>query len=225
MSVRRDNQTCYCRAVYLRSHLNKDNVSGYLFSSFSLNIMYPTDGIRSQLEWNSALSTSAALPIDQYKHHRKVRYLLLLISYVNISPDRYHRHNRYPWRLLSDLVLVSNHLLGPKVNTVEKLGELRRAGVNVGMSVLGTLFFYVIILVVRMNFSHGSYEYHQSVIDNTREMVARKFILHLLQLPVSERSSIRGSHWTSCCHRFGHSQSHLPLIKRKIYNRDTTERT
>ncbi len=30
---------------------------------------------------------------------------------------------------------------------------LRRAGLN----------------VVRMNFSHGSYEYHQSVIDNTRE--------------------------------------------------------
>ena len=25
-----------------------------------------------------------------------------------------------------------------------------------------------------MNFSHGSYEYHQSVIDNTRKMVARK---------------------------------------------------
>ncbi|EEB99642.1 hypothetical protein MPER_00642, partial [Moniliophthora perniciosa FA553] len=45
---------------------------------------------------------------------------------------------------------------GPKVNTVEKLSELRRAGVN----------------VVRMNFSHGSYEYHQSVIDNTRKMVA-----------------------------------------------------
>ncbi|KAF9270183.1 pyruvate kinase [Marasmius fiardii PR-910] len=45
--------------------------------------------------------------------------------------------------------------IGPKVNTVEKLSELRRAGVN----------------VVRMNFSHGSYEYHQSVIDNTRKMV------------------------------------------------------
>jgi len=25
-----------------------------------------------------------------------------------------------------------------------------------------------------MNFSHGSYEYHQSVIDNTREAAARK---------------------------------------------------
>ncbi|KAJ3528546.1 hypothetical protein NMY22_g9368 [Coprinellus aureogranulatus] len=47
--------------------------------------------------------------------------------------------------------------IGPKVNTVEKLAELRRAGVN----------------IVRMNFSHGSYEYHQSVIDNTRAMVAQ----------------------------------------------------
>jgi pyruvate kinase len=46
--------------------------------------------------------------------------------------------------------------IGPKVNTVEKLAELRRAGVN----------------IVRMNFSHGSYEYHQSVIDNTRKMIA-----------------------------------------------------
>jgi len=46
--------------------------------------------------------------------------------------------------------------IGPKVNTVEKLADLRRAGIN----------------VVRMNFSHGSYEYHQSVIDNTRKMVA-----------------------------------------------------
>ncbi|KAG6862405.1 hypothetical protein C0995_011845 [Termitomyces sp. Mi166 len=46
--------------------------------------------------------------------------------------------------------------IGPKVNTIEKLAELRLAGVN----------------VVRMNFSHGSYEYHQSVIDNTRKMVA-----------------------------------------------------
>lgn len=42
--------------------------------------------------------------------------------------------------------------IGPKTNSVEALNELRKAGLN----------------VVRMNFSHGSYEYHQSVIDNTR---------------------------------------------------------
>ncbi|EIN14118.1 pyruvate kinase [Punctularia strigosozonata HHB-11173 SS5] len=46
--------------------------------------------------------------------------------------------------------------IGPKTNNVEKLTELIKAGVN----------------VVRMNFSHGSYEYHQSVVDNTRKAVA-----------------------------------------------------
>ncbi|KAG7531442.1 hypothetical protein FFLO_04363 [Filobasidium floriforme] len=46
--------------------------------------------------------------------------------------------------------------IGPKTNTVEALKALAEAGMN----------------IVRMNFSHGSYEYHQSVIDNTREAVA-----------------------------------------------------
>ncbi|KAG9128358.1 Pyruvate kinase [Ceratobasidium sp. 392] len=45
--------------------------------------------------------------------------------------------------------------IGPKVNNVEMLGQLRKAGMN----------------VVRMNFSHGSYEYHQSVIDNVHKLV------------------------------------------------------
>ena len=33
-----------------------------------------------------------------------------------------------------------------------------------------------------MNFSHGSYEYHQSVIDNTRKMIGGtlEFIFHVL---------------------------------------------
>ncbi|KAI5291043.1 hypothetical protein KEM54_006560 [Ascosphaera aggregata] len=43
--------------------------------------------------------------------------------------------------------------IGPKTNSVEMINKLRIAGLN----------------VVRMNFSHGSYEYHQSVIDNARE--------------------------------------------------------
>jgi pyruvate kinase len=43
--------------------------------------------------------------------------------------------------------------IGPKTNSVEAINSLRKAGLN----------------VVRMNFSHGSYEYHQSVIDNTRK--------------------------------------------------------
>ncbi|KAK1229681.1 Pyruvate kinase [Marasmius sp. AFHP31] len=85
--------------------------------------MFPSDGIRSQLEWSSTLSTvNAPIPSESTKFHRKTSIIATI---------------------------------GPKVNTVEKLSELRRAGVN----------------VVRMNFSHGSYEYHQSVIDNTRKMV------------------------------------------------------
>ncbi|CAG8594258.1 8227_t:CDS:10 [Cetraspora pellucida] len=43
--------------------------------------------------------------------------------------------------------------IGPKTNSLEMIAALRNAGMN----------------IVRMNFSHGSYEYHQSVIDNTRE--------------------------------------------------------
>ncbi|CAE6518471.1 unnamed protein product [Rhizoctonia solani] len=48
--------------------------------------------------------------------------------------------------------------IGPKVNNVEMLGQLRKAGMN----------------VVRMNFSHGSYEYHQSVIDNVHKLVEQE---------------------------------------------------
>jgi len=40
--------------------------------------------------------------------------------------------------------------IGPKTNTPESLLDLRRCGMN----------------ICRMNFSHGSYEYHRSVIDN-----------------------------------------------------------
>ena len=56
---------------------------------------------------------------------------------------------------------------GPKTNSHEKINILRKAGLN----------------VVRMNFSHGSYEYHQSVIDNTRkaesELVGRPVAIAL----------------------------------------------
>jgi len=43
--------------------------------------------------------------------------------------------------------------IGPKTNSVEQINILRKAGLN----------------VVRMNFSHGSYDYHQSVVDNARQ--------------------------------------------------------
>lgn len=46
--------------------------------------------------------------------------------------------------------------IGPKTNSVEAINNLRDAGLN----------------VVRMNFSHGSYEYHKSVIEHARESEA-----------------------------------------------------
>ncbi|ORZ17575.1 pyruvate kinase [Lobosporangium transversale] len=46
--------------------------------------------------------------------------------------------------------------IGPKTNSVEMITALRKEGMN----------------IVRMNFSHGSYEYHKSVIDNTRKSCA-----------------------------------------------------
>ncbi|KAK5992977.1 Pyruvate kinase [Cladobotryum mycophilum] len=45
--------------------------------------------------------------------------------------------------------------IGPKTNSVDAIQGLRDSGLN----------------VARMNFSHGSYEYHQSVIDNVRAAV------------------------------------------------------
>jgi pyruvate kinase len=46
--------------------------------------------------------------------------------------------------------------IGPKTKDPEKITMLRKAGLN----------------IVRMNFSHGSYEYHGSVIDAARQSVA-----------------------------------------------------
>lgn len=49
--------------------------------------------------------------------------------------------------------------IGPKTNTVEKLTELIDAGMN----------------IVRMNFSHGDYGYHKSVLDNARAAASGKY--------------------------------------------------
>lgn len=47
--------------------------------------------------------------------------------------------------------------IGPKTNNVQSILNLRKAGMN----------------IVRMNFSHGSHEYHASVISNVRESIAQ----------------------------------------------------
>ena len=43
--------------------------------------------------------------------------------------------------------------IGPKTNTPEMLAELRKCGVN----------------IIRLNFSHGSHEYHGGIIDNVKK--------------------------------------------------------
>lgn len=78
------------------------------------------------------------------------------------AADHLRSSNRIEWlsNLNTEFAPAKNYrrtsiicTIGPKTNNVEALNKLRNAGLN----------------VVRMNFSHGSYEYHQSVIDNTRE--------------------------------------------------------
>ena len=75
--------------------------------------------------------------------------------------DHLENRTRTEWlsQLNTQYVPPRNHrrtsiigTIGPKTNSADKINMLRKAGLN----------------VVRMNFSHGSYEYHQSVIDNAR---------------------------------------------------------
>ncbi|KAK5636847.1 hypothetical protein RRF57_012559 [Xylaria bambusicola] len=83
--------------------------------------------------------------------------------------DHLNLGNKIEWLAALDTAYAPEHnyrrssiicTIGPKTNSVEAINKvrmlysllLRRAGLN----------------VVRMNFSHGSYEYHQSVIDNAR---------------------------------------------------------
>lgn len=50
--------------------------------------------------------------------------------------------------------------LGPKSSSVDMITKLRGAGMN----------------IVRLNFSHGSYDYHRGVIENTRASIARDIL-------------------------------------------------
>ena len=56
------------------------------------------------------------------------------------------------------------------MNIGEWLGRgIRRLGIY------NTSAYFVL---VRMNFSHGSYEYHQSVVDNVRKVVESQYFSH-----------------------------------------------
>lgn len=98
--------------------------------------MYPSDeGIRSQLEWNSTLNPAyAPVPTQKTKFMRKACPTPLSCSFpLTHSTDVHHCHHRYhPCPCTRSVCLILVCLKGPKVNTIEKLAELRLAGVNVG---------------------------------------------------------------------------------------------
>lgn len=84
-----------------------------------------------------------------------------VMSVVVTAADHLANDGRIEWLASLDTAYTPDRNLrrtsiictiGPKTNSVEAINKLRTAGLN----------------VVRMNFSHGSYEYHQSVIDNAR---------------------------------------------------------
>ncbi|TIB72509.1 hypothetical protein E3Q23_01371 [Wallemia mellicola] len=110
-----------------------------------------------QLKDSHLLSSSATLTTNLIKVNKNV-----LMSFESLGST-----NTFQWlaNLGTEQNTENKHFLrktsiiatiGPKVNNVESLTSLREAGMN----------------IVRMNFSHGSYEYHQSVIDNVRTAVA-----------------------------------------------------
>lgn len=95
----------------------------------------------SRVEWLSALDTEFT-PTQNYRRTS----IICTIGYVRRRPPILNPTQ-------PQTSIRNTDLTRPKTNTVEALNKLRTAGLN----------------VARMNFSHGSYEYHQSVIDNVRE--------------------------------------------------------
>lgn len=178
--------------------------------------MYPADGIRSQLEWTSTLSTTnAPQPTEKTKFLRKVRDRC---SKMKISPLTTTRPQS-SLQSVGVLTFVTSHwylflfLLGPNTNTVEKLAALRRAGVNVGewQTDFSGLISQRNVSLVRMNFSHGSYEYHQSVIDNTRKAVAREYLFSTMTYLLNLHN--RGPQWSPCGYRPRHCARSFPSPK------------
>ena len=82
------------------------------------------------------------------------------LSVTNLDP-RGHDARSMDWIAHLDVNLTPQHVrktsiictIGPATNSVQMMNKLREAGMN----------------VVRMNFSHGTYEYHASVIKNCRQ--------------------------------------------------------
>ncbi|KAH7251574.1 pyruvate kinase [Fusarium tricinctum] len=91
---------------------------------------------------NESKSIMAATAQDHLEMGGKISWLASLDT--AFRPERNYRR--------SSIICT----IGPKTNSVEAINKLRDSGLN----------------VVRMNFSHGSYDYHKSVIDNARESEA-----------------------------------------------------
>ncbi|KAH6963412.1 hypothetical protein HG530_007192 [Fusarium avenaceum] len=91
---------------------------------------------------NEPKSIMAATAQDHLEMGGKISWLASLDT--AFRPERNYRR--------SSIICT----IGPKTNSVEAINKLRDSGLN----------------VVRMNFSHGSYDYHKSVIDNARESEA-----------------------------------------------------
>ena len=98
-------------------------------------------------------SPAAVRPLIKSQAHNS---LLQHLSSLDIydEPQNFRKSGKGGFLLLHPQTRIGIICtIGPKTNSVEMLEKLRDAGMN----------------VVRMNFSHGSYEYHGSVIKNTRE--------------------------------------------------------
>ena len=92
--------------------------------------------------------------VDANKSNTHLEHLSKLNIYV--EPDNYRKSGTQGFGVpcFSHFVKAIICTIGPKTNSVEMLTKLRDAGMG----------------VVRMNFSHGSYEFHGSIIKNTREV-------------------------------------------------------
>ena len=100
------------------------------------------------LQWFAKLSANGSNAMNDTEQQGEAQRAVCKLDH-NRKLDIYSQ----PSRLRATGIICT---IGPKTKAVEQLTMLRRAGMN----------------IVRMNFSHGSYEYHGEVIDNARASVA-----------------------------------------------------
>jgi hypothetical protein len=94
--------------------------------------------LSSRLEWFAQLNPSKApKTTDETKNLRKVRPItsrssIRKVKIFGVDGD-YCDHRLVAINIIAGLTLIgAPYVLGPKTNNVKRLGELRKAGVNVG---------------------------------------------------------------------------------------------